>query len=262
MPERISLEDKSLYQGYANHIQRYAFAAQYCTGKSVLDAGCGTGYGSVFLVIRGALSVTAIDISAEALAEAKRLYRHDNLRFIQGDVECLSGIVDLGGPFDVVVDLENIEHLTDPKRFLEGARKQLGSDGALVVSTPNGQLTERDHAGKILNEFHVQEFTENGFRELLRPYFSRLELFGQWKTPERLARVDFEKRLFNNLCELYYSPGHRLWRALRKLLGRPSIPSPTYTGETCSYSFDFTIEPLGSCPFPWPPDVILAVCRP
>ena len=121
MPERISLEDKSLYQGYANHIQRYAFAAQYCTGKSVLDAGCGTGYGSVFLVIRGALSVTAIDISAEALAEAKRLYRHDNLRFIQGDVECLSGIVDLGGPFDVVVDLENIEHLTDPKRFLEGA---------------------------------------------------------------------------------------------------------------------------------------------
>jgi 2-polyprenyl-3-methyl-5-hydroxy-6-metoxy-1,4-benzoquinol methylase len=159
MPERISLKDNSLYRGYANHIQHYSFAAQHCAGKSVLDAGCGTGYGSAFLITQGAASVTAIDISDEALAEAKRLYRRDNLRFIQGDVERLSEIVELGGPFDVVVDLENIEHLANPTRFLEGAKRQLGSEGALVVSTPNGQLTERDGAGKILNQFHVQEFS-------------------------------------------------------------------------------------------------------
>ncbi len=44
MAERLSLDDDSLYQGYADHIQRYAFAAQYCSGRRVLDAGCGTGY--------------------------------------------------------------------------------------------------------------------------------------------------------------------------------------------------------------------------
>jgi len=262
MPERMSLKDNSLYRGYANHIQRYCFAAQYCPGKSVLDAGCGNGYGSAFLITQGAASVTAIDISDEALAEAKRFYRRDNLRFVQGNVERLSEIVELGGPFDVVVNLENIEHLTDPTRFLEGAKQQLGSEGALVVSTPNGQLTERDGAGKILNQFHVQEFTEDELRELLRPHFSRLELFGQWKTPERLARLDFEKRLFESLCELYFSPGHRLWRACRKLLGRPCVPPPEYTGEGSSYPFDFTIRPLDASAFPWPPDVILAVCRP
>ena len=262
MAERISLEDKTLFRGYSNHIQRYAFAAQYCAGRRVLDAGCGTGYGSAALIARGAASVTAVDISDEALGEATRLYRHGHLRFIKGDVERLSEIPDLGGPFDVVVNLENLEHLSHPDRFLEGAGRQLAPEGLLVVSTPNGALTERDEAGKILNTFHVQEFTQEAFREILSPHFRRLEFFGQWKTPERLARLDFEERLFKNLCDLYYSPEHRLGRALRKLLGKPCAPPPEYTGEGSSYPADFVVQAIESLTFPWPPDVILAVCRP
>jgi SAM-dependent methyltransferase len=262
MAERISLEDKTLYRGYSNHIQRYNFAAQYCKGRRILDAGCGSGYGSVFLVGQGAESVTAVDISDEALAEANRLYRHDRLRFIKGDVEGLSEITDLGGPFDVVVNLENIEHIPHPDRFLEGAGRQLAPEGLLVVSTPNGAITERDEAGNILNTFHVQEFSLDAFRELLTPHFRRLEFFGQWKTPERLARLDFEYRLFKSICDLYYSPEHRLGRALRKLLGKSCAPPPEYTGAGSSYPADFIIQPIDSVNFPWPPDVILAVCRP
>jgi ubiquinone/menaquinone biosynthesis C-methylase UbiE len=261
MTERISLQDKTLFLGYANHIQRYMFASQYSAGQRVLDAGCGTGYGSVFLATRGASSVTAIDISDEALAEAKRLYQRDNLRFIKGDVERLSEIPDLGSPFDLVVNLENIEHLANPTHFLEEARRQLTTEGILVVSTPNGELTERDDAGRILNPFHVQEFTESAFQELLRPYFNRIELFGQWKTPERLARIHFEHSLFESLCELYYHPGHRLWRFVRRLLGMRCVAPPQYSAEGTSYPFDFTIQPMNTAVFPWSPDVILAVCR-
>jgi SAM-dependent methyltransferase len=259
--ERISLENKSLARGYSNHIQRYTFAAQYSKESRVLDAGCGTGYGSAYLSVRGATSVTAVDISDEALKEAKQLYKHDNLRFVQGDVERLSEITELDGQFDLVVNLENIEHLREPARFLEGARQLLVDAGTLVVSTPNGVLTERDMTGRILNPFHVREFTEGEFRALLRPYFSQIELFGQWKTPERIARIDFEHRLFENLCELYYSPAARLWRIIRKLLGKPCVPAPAYTAEATSYPFDFTILPIPVSTFPWPPDVILAVCR-
>ena len=166
MAERISLQDKTLFLGYSNHIQRYVFASNYIAGRRVLDAGCGTGYGSVFLATRGASSVTAIDISDEALAEANRLYHRDNLRFIKGDVERLSEIPDLGSLFDVVINLENIEHLAHPAHFLEETRRQLTTEGILVVSTPNGELTERDDAGRILNPFHVQEFTESASRAL------------------------------------------------------------------------------------------------
>jgi len=75
-----------------------------------------------------------------------------------------------------------------------------------------------------------------------------------------LARIDFEKRLFDNLCELYYSPYARVWRGLRKLLGKTSTPPPRFTGEWTCFSRDFKINPIGAPPFTWPPLVILAVC--
>jgi SAM-dependent methyltransferase len=259
--ERISIENETIFGSFANHIQRYNFAEPYCSGRRVLDAGCGTGYGSAYLAMNGALSVVAVDISDEAIAEAKRLYRRDNLRFVKGDVERLTEVSDLGGPFDVVINFENIEHLVNPPRLLTGVKQVLTSDGTLVVSTPNGQLTERDEAGNIKNPFHVKEFTEDQFREMLGRLFGSVELFGQWKTSEMLARIDFEKRLFENLCELYYSPSARVWRGLRRLLGKTSAPPPRFTGEWTCFSRDFTIKPIGAPPFTWPALVILAVCR-
>lgn len=260
--ERISTGSKTFYTSYGNHIQRDNFAEQYASGKRVIDAGCGIGYGSAHLAMNGALSVVAIDISDDAMAEAKRLYRRDNLRFIKGDVERLAEIADLGGPFDVGVNFENIEHLANPTRFLAGVKELLTSEGTFVVSTPNGELTERDETGNIKNQFHLKEFTMDEFREMLGQFFGSTEFFGQWKTSEMLARQDFEKRLFANLCETYYSPTARMWRGLRRVLGKTNAPPPEYTGEWTCFSRDFTIKPIGFQPFPWPPDVIIAVCRP
>jgi SAM-dependent methyltransferase len=235
--ERMSFDNETFYSSYGNHLQRYTFAEPYCSGKKVLDAGCGIGYGSAHLATNAALSVVAVDISDEAVAP------------------------DLGAPFDVVVNFENIEHLTNPTRLLAGVKAVLVSDGIFVVSTPNGQLTERDEAGNIKNQFHVKEFTEDEFREMLGQFFSSVELFGQWKTPERLARQHIEKQLFINLCDLYYSPYARMWRGIRRLLGKTYAPPPLYSGEWDAFAREFTIKPIKSPPFPWPPDVIMAVCR-
>lgn len=262
MAERISLEDETFFGGYSNHIQRYAFVQPYCLDRRVLDAGCGTGYGTSYLAIHGTGNIVGLDISDEALAEANRLYRRDNLRFVKGDVERLTEIPDLGGSFDVVVNLENLEHLTNPTRFLAGAKQVLTGEGTLVVSTPNGQITERDKHGNIRNPFHVREFTEDEFRQLLGQVFGWIELFGQWKTPERIVRLQFETQLFETLCELYYSPGARVWRRIRGVLGKKCASPPHFTGDGVAFTQDFTIQPIATPPFPWPPDVILAVCRP
>ena len=66
MPERLSINDQSILYGYAHHIQRYEFALNYCGHKRVLDAGCGTGYGSYYLSINGASEVIGVDIAADA----------------------------------------------------------------------------------------------------------------------------------------------------------------------------------------------------
>jgi 2-polyprenyl-3-methyl-5-hydroxy-6-metoxy-1,4-benzoquinol methylase len=138
----------------------------------VLDAGCGTGYGSDYLARNGAREVVAVDISDEALAEARSYYRRDNLTFLKADVERLKESVELEGPFDIIVNLENLEHLQEPRSFIQEARRLLAGDGMLIVSSPNGDLTERDERGQIKNVFHVREFNQEELISLLRPQFS------------------------------------------------------------------------------------------
>ena len=200
--------------------------------------------------MNGALSVVAIDISDDAMAEAKRLYRRDNLRFIKGDVERLAEIADLGGPFDVGVNFENIEHLANPTRFLAGVKELLTSEGTFVVSTPNG---ESHRAGRDWK--HQEPIPLEGVHHGRVPGDAGtiLWLDGVFRSVENVRNAcaqDFEKRLFANLCETYYSPTARMWRGLRRVLGKTNAPPPEYTGEWTCFSRDFTIKPIGFQPFP------------
>ena len=69
--------DASLFN---EHQARYAFAARLARKKRVLDAGCGTGYGTAELACQ-ARDVLGIDISAEAVAYAREHFGAENIRF-------------------------------------------------------------------------------------------------------------------------------------------------------------------------------------
>lgn len=261
MCERLSAKDESLLYGYAIHIQRYEFAAQWCTGRVVLDAGCGTGYGSWQLIRRGCREVTAVDVSPEAIEEARDRYRSEHLRFLCGDLENMASIIGLPERAEVIVNLENIEHLHRPKEFLAGARSRLARpDGVLITSTPNGLLTEYDEHGRNVNPFHVKEFTREEFLELLAPFFGKIELFGQWETTDGRLRQAEDKRLFEQICEAYYNPAARLGRMLRRAFSRRVTQPPEFRAAGASYSWEYGIHPLDDQPFPWEPVVLVAVC--
>lgn len=49
------------------HLNRYAMAKSFCTGKRVLDAACGEGYGSFLMKKWGASEVFGIDIDCETI---------------------------------------------------------------------------------------------------------------------------------------------------------------------------------------------------
>jgi 2-polyprenyl-3-methyl-5-hydroxy-6-metoxy-1,4-benzoquinol methylase len=59
--ERVVADDKNF--SYYAHLSIYDFARPFAAGRHVLDAGCGTGYGSFFLASYGASEVTAVDAS-------------------------------------------------------------------------------------------------------------------------------------------------------------------------------------------------------
>src|SRR2546421_405241 len=227
--ERLSLSDESMIASYAEHIQRYQFALEYCRGKRVLDAGCGTGYGSHFLASNGATSVLAVDISREALNEADHNYRLKNLRYQIRNVESLCEEPSLREQFDVVVNFENLEHLQRPSQLVEGAAATLKRGGTFITSTPNGAISERGANGTLLNIFHVKEFTQEELTALLSPHFETLSMFGQWLTHSGKLRKMRARELFEQLCEMYYNPISRLGRVLKRFARRRVTGPPRFT---------------------------------
>lgn len=163
------------YVLWQEHINRYAFAAEFVKDKNILDVACGTGYGSAYLAESGAKEVVGGDVSKEAITYALKNTRSDKLSF------ALLDATQLPFPactFDVITSFETIEHLEKYRIFLAECTRTLKNGGILVCSTPNKKLAS-PHTPKPLNPFHVREFYPMEYYRLLTSYFSDVTLYGQ-----------------------------------------------------------------------------------
>ncbi len=174
------------FHAYWMHARRYGFAAKRCGGKRVLDAGCGSGYGTRILG-REATECVGVDKDPEAVRLAESLFATPGVSFSVADGTRLETLKD--DAFDVVVALEVLEHLPTESvpAFMESVRRVLTPDGTFVVSVAN-----RAHQDKEENPFHLSEMLFEEFKELLEAWFptSRIEFFGQdvWGGTWRLER--------------------------------------------------------------------------
>ncbi len=188
------------------HIGRYVFAAQFVNG-CVLDIACGTGYGSSYLINKGATPVVGADYSEEAIEYARRHYSKDGLHFLRLDAQQLPF---RGKSFDVIVSLETIEHLERYEDFLRDCKRVLKGDGIFICSTPNAKASfgSRD-------PYHFREFSVEELYELIARYFAEVKLYGQ----DFLRRADLLKReLLWRLTPMVRSIPRSIQTPLRKLL--------------------------------------------
>jgi SAM-dependent methyltransferase len=155
------------------HMARYIFAADFVINKSVLDAGCGSGYGANFLACKGAKYVLGVDISPEAIAYAREHYHRDNLEYQVMDVTNLE--LD-DKTFDVVVAFEVIEHLQNQEKFLAEIARVLRDGGLFIISTPNREIYR---LGLEPNPFHTKEFNFEEFYKILKKYFYNVKILAQ-----------------------------------------------------------------------------------
>jgi ubiquinone/menaquinone biosynthesis C-methylase UbiE len=172
--ERVvpGLVDPDLFN---EHLSRYRFAARFAArGARVLDAGCGTGYGTA--EFGNETQVMAMDISEEAVAHATRGFGRPGVHFLQGGCEALPFA---DGSFDLVVAFEVIEHLDRWPDLLTEARRVLQSEGVLLVSTPNKAYYAEARAVAGPNPYHVREFEYREFECALKAVFPHVHLWSQ-----------------------------------------------------------------------------------
>lgn len=99
--------------------------------QRVFDVGCGNGSTCQALHERG-FEVTGIDPSSTGISIAKESFPH--LKIEEGSAyDDLKGIY---GTYPVVISLEVIEHLYDPRLMLERCFELLEDSGYLLMSTP------------------------------------------------------------------------------------------------------------------------------
>ena len=120
------------------HLQRYEAVKKLVKGKIVLDASSGEGYGSALLA-KEAKEVYGLDISKEAIENAKGKYKRTNLQYIEGSV---TDIPLADKSLDMVISFETIEHIDEVAQnaFIKEIKRVLKDDGMLVISTPNKRI--------------------------------------------------------------------------------------------------------------------------
>ena len=110
------------------------FSAEEVAGRSVLDAGCGTGIFSVIFAKQGAGRVTGIDISEGSLGTARGLKEKFGLDSVEFKQQDMLDLPFADASFDIVWAWGTVHHTTDPFRAIDQLVRVLKPGGALLLA--------------------------------------------------------------------------------------------------------------------------------
>jgi 2-polyprenyl-6-hydroxyphenyl methylase / 3-demethylubiquinone-9 3-methyltransferase len=138
-------------------------------GLTILDIGCGGGLLSVPLTRLGA-TVTGIDAGEKNIAIAKIHAEKENLNieYINTSAEDLAGT---GRQFDVVLNMEVIEHVADVSSFMLASARLLKPNGLMLVATLN--RTAKSYLFAIVGAEYVMRWLPRGthdWQKFLKPH--------------------------------------------------------------------------------------------
>ncbi len=164
---------------------------------SCVDIGCGGGLISEPLAKNGAC-VTGIDASERNVKVAQWHARKSkvNVKYRHGVIE---DILETNEKFDIVLNLEVVEHVPDPNRLLSECVKLLNPNGVLIIATLNRTL--RSFLLAIIGAEYVLRWLPRGTHQW--PKFIR---------PNEIKRALSRSQLeFDELCGISYNPLRNTW---------------------------------------------------
>jgi SAM-dependent methyltransferase len=216
----------------SSHQQLLDWVGRRAPGE-VLDLGCADGWMGEELETRGH-RVTGVDLeAAEGIKERVS-------RFVQADLD--RGVPEeVGGPFDLVVAADVLEHVRHPEDLLAQVHDLIAPGGSLLVSVPNfGHWYPRlrvlsgrfdyDRRG-ILDRDHVRFFTRRSLERLLTGAGFSIERRGTTGLPLEVA-------------DRGGASGAEGGRGLRGLLGRFDRILRQLRPQLFAYQFLYELRPV------------------
>lgn len=151
------------------HFELKRDARKPFSGLRILDIGCGGGLVSEPMRRLGA-DMVSVDASEANIKTAMTHAEQSglNIDFRAGTVEAL---IEAGeAPFDIVLNLEVVEHVADPAQFLQDCASLVKPGGLMIVATLN--RTAKAFALAIVGAEYVLGWLPKGtheFEKFLRP---------------------------------------------------------------------------------------------
>lgn len=185
-------------------------------GLRVLDLGCGEGEIAARLAARGC-EVTGVERRGGFTPPGPA-----GVRMVEADLE--AGLPEVGGPFDVVLCADILEHLREPGRLLEAVRAVLAPGGRLVASLPNsGHLYFRlnvlagrfpQHDKGLFDRTHVRFYMWAGWRALFEAHGFEFETLRVSGVPVGLAFPRWQGSAWVRAAEWLSWMAARAWKTL------------------------------------------------
>lgn len=241
--ERVDKEDLSwlLYSG--DHIQRYIYFKDFYKEKNILDAACGSGYGCEIMIKNYAKRVVGIDINDAIIRKNIKTYQYPNLEFL--NIPC-ENINQLESKFDIITSFETIEHLKEPKVFIQYAYDLLVDNGILIISTPNVKRFKESNQSNIQNHYHLHEFSLDELKDILMNcHFKIKTIYHQSESIEFLRYMEIQHNFHQFRQIVKSSIAFRIESIIRKILCKPYRPIPFFYPYCHKQTInDFVIEEL------------------
>jgi SAM-dependent methyltransferase len=131
--------------------------------EHLIDIGCGTGAFTIGAAKRGyhSLGLSWDENNQNIAAERAKLCNADEARFEIQDVRGLDSKSEYLAKYDVVLCLENVEHIIDDRKLFRDMAACLKSGGRLLLTTPyflNYSITGPDNGPYVKTEtgWHVR----------------------------------------------------------------------------------------------------------
>jgi SAM-dependent methyltransferase len=181
-----------------------------------LDVGCGPGF---FLeaVRNHGWQAVGLEMSSEArrITASKNIPVYESLLSVEEVFPKSS--------FEVVSLWETVEHLTDPRSFLQKIKKHMKKGCVLALSTPNFQsaLARKNYASwqELRPPLHLHYFTPKSLRILLEPMgfkILKISTYGDWHPwIEDLPVTRILKTGFYKTLKIYFK--YKIQRPLKGL---------------------------------------------